>query len=95
MRFCELVKARRAERGLSQEALAALLGVSRQTVIAIERGQAPATATLSALVNVLELDLPSAELFASMAPEEEGVDDTGPQPCTCGRLVAKTGTEGA
>jgi putative transcriptional regulator len=44
------LKVARAERGLSQEQLAGLAGVTRQTIIAIEKGQYGPSALLAFLL---------------------------------------------
>lgn len=56
------LKAARAEKGYSQEALAKLVGVSRQTVSSIETGQFSPTAKL-ALLLCIALDKKFEELF--------------------------------
>lgn len=56
------LKEARAERGLSQAALAELVGVSRNTVSSIETGQFNPTAKL-ALVLCIALDKRFEELF--------------------------------
>ena len=53
----------RAERGLSQEELAAMVGVSRQTICSIETRQY-CPSTLLAFQLARELRVPVAELFA-------------------------------
>ena len=52
----------RAEKGLSQEALAELVGVSRNTISSIETGQFCPTAKL-ALILCIALDKKFEELF--------------------------------
>lgn len=56
------LKEARAERGLSQAQLAALVGVSRNTISSIETGQFSPTAKL-ALVICIALDKKFEELF--------------------------------
>ena len=56
------LKAARAEKGLSQGALAELVGVSRQTISSIETGQFNPTAKL-ALVLCIALDQKFEDLF--------------------------------
>ena len=56
------LKDARAERGLSQSALAELVGVSRNTISSIETGQFNPTAKL-ALVLCVALDKKFEELF--------------------------------
>lgn len=56
------LKEARGEKGLSQAALAALVGVSRNTVSSIETGQFNPTAKL-ALVLCIALDKKFEELF--------------------------------
>ncbi|MDR2166255.1 MAG: helix-turn-helix transcriptional regulator [Clostridiales bacterium] len=56
------LKVARAERGLSQAALAALVGVSRNTISSIETGQFCPTAKL-ALILCIALDKKFEELF--------------------------------
>ena len=56
------LKEARAEKGLSQGELAALVGVSRQTISSIETGQFSPTAKL-ALVLCIALDKKFEELF--------------------------------
>lgn len=56
------LKVARAERSLSQGELAALVGVSRQTISAIETGQFNPTAKL-ALVLCIALDKKFEDLF--------------------------------
>lgn len=56
------LKEARAEKGLSQAALAALVGVSRNTISSIETGQFNPTAKL-ALVLCIALDRKFEELF--------------------------------
>ena len=56
------LKAARAEQGLSQQDLARLVGVSRQTISSIETGQFGPTAKL-ALVICIALDKKFEELF--------------------------------
>jgi putative transcriptional regulator len=57
------VRAVRAERGLSQEQLAALVGVSRQTICSIETRQY-CPSTLLAFQLARQLRVPVGELFA-------------------------------
>ena len=56
------LKEARAEKGLSQAELAALVGVSRNTISSIETGQVNPTAKL-ALVLCIALDRKFEELF--------------------------------
>ncbi|HRX58011.1 MAG TPA: helix-turn-helix transcriptional regulator [Eubacteriales bacterium] len=56
------LKAARAEKGVSQEELARLVGVSRQTISSIETGQFNPTAKL-ALILCIALDKRFEELF--------------------------------
>ena len=56
------LKAARTEKGLSQGALAELVGVSRQTISSIETGQFNPTAKL-ALVLCIALDKKFEDLF--------------------------------
>lgn len=56
------LKEARAEKGLSQAALAALVGVSRNTISSIETGQFNPTAKL-ALILCVALDKKFEELF--------------------------------
>ena len=56
------LKAMRAERGLSQAQLAAMVGVSRNTISSIETGQFTPTAKL-ALVLCMALDKKFEEIF--------------------------------
>ncbi len=56
------LKAARAEKGLSQAALAEMVGVSRNTISSIETGQFNPTAKL-ALVLCIALDKKFEELF--------------------------------
>ena len=62
LEFCNRVKAARLEKGLSQAALAELVGVSRNTISSIETGQFNPTAKL-ALLLCLALDRKFEELF--------------------------------
>lgn len=56
------LKAARAEQNLSQEELAKLVGVSRQTISSIEKGQFNPTAKL-ALLLCIALSKPFEDLF--------------------------------
>lgn len=56
------LKVARAERGLSQQSLADLVGVSRNTISSIETGQFNPTAKL-ALILCIALDKKFEELF--------------------------------
>ncbi|QTE69127.1 helix-turn-helix transcriptional regulator [Clostridiales bacterium] len=56
------IKERRAEKGLSQQQLADLVGVSRNTISSIETGQFNPTAKL-ALILCIALDRKFEELF--------------------------------
>jgi putative transcriptional regulator len=56
------IKVARAEKDMSQEKLAELTGISRQTIIAIEKGQFNPSAK-SALIICVALDKKFEELF--------------------------------
>ena len=56
------LKEARAERGLSQQELASMVGVSRNTISSIETGQVNPTAKL-ALILCIALDKKFEELF--------------------------------
>ena len=56
------IKERRAEKGLSQQQLADMVGVSRNTISSIETGQFNPTAKL-ALILCIALDRKFEELF--------------------------------
>ena len=62
MRLANRLKVARAERNLSQEQLAALAGVTRQTISSIETGQYVPSALL-AFVLADRLKVPVARLF--------------------------------
>ncbi len=62
MRLGNRIRVARAERRLSQEQLAALAGVTRQTISAIENEQYAPSALL-AFVLANKLDKPVGELF--------------------------------
>jgi len=62
-RLCNRLKVARAEKNLSQEQLAALAGVTRQTISSIETGQYNPSALL-ALVLALRLDKRVEDLFS-------------------------------
>jgi len=61
-RLSNRLRVARAERRLSQEQLASLAGVTRQTISSIENGQYVPSALL-AFVLASRLDKPVAELF--------------------------------
>ena len=61
-RLCNRLKVARAEKNLSQEQLASLAGVTRQTISSIETGQYNPSALL-ALVLARRLDKRFEELF--------------------------------
>ncbi len=61
-RLCNRLKVARAERSLSQEQLASLAGVTRQTISSIETGQYNPSALL-ALVLAQRLDKRVEDLF--------------------------------
>lgn len=61
-RLTNRLKVARAERGLSQDALARLAGVTRQTISSIETGQYVPSALL-AFVLSKRLEKPMEELF--------------------------------
>lgn len=61
-RLCNRLRVARAERRLSQEQLAALAGVTRQTISSIENDQYTPSALL-AFILARRLDQPVAELF--------------------------------
>lgn len=70
MELGKRIRALRQEKGLSQEALAERLGISRQAVVKWEHGTAnPSTANLIALSQILEV--PLAELVSGKAEEAE------------------------
>jgi putative transcriptional regulator len=62
-RLCNRLKVARAEKSLSQEQLAALAGVTRQTISSIETGQYNPSALL-ALVLARRLDRRVEDLFS-------------------------------
>jgi len=62
MRLANRMRVARAERRLSQEELARLAGVTRQTISSIENGQYCPSALL-AFVLAARLDKPVGELF--------------------------------
>jgi putative transcriptional regulator len=62
-RLCNRLKVARAEKNLSQEQLAALAGVTRQTISSIETGQYNPSALL-ALVLARRLDKRVEDLFS-------------------------------
>ena len=62
LRLENRLKLARVERGLSQEQLAALAGVTRQTISSIETGQY-VPSTLLAFVLAKRLDKPVQDLF--------------------------------
>lgn len=62
LKLCNRLKEARTERGLSQAALAELVGVSRNTISSIETGQFNPTAKL-ALILCIALDKKFEELF--------------------------------
>lgn len=61
-RLCNRLKVARAEKSLSQEELAALAGVTRQTISSIETGQYNPSALL-ALILARRLDKRVEDLF--------------------------------
>ena len=61
-RLCNRLRVARAERRLSQEQLATLAGVTRQTISSIENDQYTPSALL-AFILARRLDQPVAELF--------------------------------
>lgn len=63
MRLENRLRVARAERRLSQEQLARLAGVTRQTISSIENGQYVPSALL-AFVLARELQMPVTELFS-------------------------------
>jgi putative transcriptional regulator len=69
MRLRNRLKVARAERGLSQERLAELAGVTRQTISSIETGQYVPSALL-AFVLATRLDARVDELF-TLVPGDE------------------------
>jgi putative transcriptional regulator len=56
------LKESRLDKGLTQEALASIVGVTRQTVIAVEKGRFVPSVKL-ALEFALALGIPIAEIF--------------------------------
>jgi putative transcriptional regulator len=64
------MKVARAERGLSQEQLAVLAGVTRQTISAIETGLYGPSALLAFRL-ARELEMPVDELFFLVTGESE------------------------
>lgn len=62
LRLANRLRVARAERGISQEELAAAAGVSRQTVSSIETGQYTPSALLAFRLSHV-LGVPVAELF--------------------------------
>lgn len=58
----DILKVARAERGLSQEEFAKMIGASRQTISAIEKGAFNPSAKL-ALIMCTALDMKFEELF--------------------------------
>ena len=63
------IKALREERGLSQEKLSELSGVSRQTIVTLERNEA-ANATLNTLSNIARaLGVPIDNIFCAIEKE--------------------------
>ncbi len=62
LRLGNRLKVARAERNLSQEELAALAGVTRQTISSIETGQY-CPSTLLAFILSMQLGKPVEELF--------------------------------
>ena len=69
MRLRNRLKVARAERGLSQERLAELAGVTRQTISSIETGQYVPSALL-AFVLATRLDVRVDELFTLAQGDE-------------------------
>jgi putative transcriptional regulator len=58
MKLCNRVREARQQRGLTQQDLAGMTGVSRQTIIAIERGgYAPSVTLALALARALQSSL--------------------------------------
>lgn len=73
------VKARREERGLGQEELAAQLGVRQQTISRWEKGLAlPRPARLLQLADALGLDVEQLQRLAGYLPERERSGTSGP-----------------
>ena len=68
MRLENRLRVARAEQGLSQEQLAALAGVTRQTISSIETGQYVPSALL-AFVLAWQLGKPVADLFQLVGDE--------------------------
>ena len=62
-RLCNRLKVARAEKGLSQERLGLLAGVTRQTISSIETGQYNPS-TLLALTLAQRLDMRVEDLFS-------------------------------
>jgi len=62
LKFLNHIKIARAERDLSQQDLASMVGVSRQTIIAIEKGQFNPSARLAMLL-CIALDKTFESLF--------------------------------
>lgn len=62
LQFLNKIKIARAEQSLSQQDLASLVGASRQTIIAIEKGQFNPSARLAMLL-CLALNKSFEELF--------------------------------
>lgn len=78
MTLPERIRSLRKERGLSQEALAEALGVSRQAVTKWEDGSAlPSTANLLALADFFSVPL---EDFVRPAAQEETEQEKGAEP---------------
>jgi transcriptional regulator with XRE-family HTH domain len=70
-RFCDVARAARTARGLTQEQEAAELGVKQPAVSAWERGQAfPSAGPLVALARLLDLDV--GHLLELIAAEQGG-----------------------
>ncbi len=69
IQYAELLRQLRAERGLTQEELAAAAGISPRTVSDLERGinLTPRRATAELLADALELSGPEREQFMAAA----------------------------
>lgn len=70
VRLANRLKVARAETGLSQSELAALAGVTRQTISSIETGQYCPSALLAFLI-AKRLGKPVEELFALEGDDDE------------------------
>ena len=72
-RFGSLVQEHRTRRGLSQDEVAYLAGITRIQVGRIERGECnPTVATMERLAKVL--DIPREKIMKSIGAEEENVE---------------------